>query len=115
MFGVGRGSEPDALRGRGTKGYCSRRGSQRNGLIVIAFEQAKLRPGAHAAVLEEFEQLAIALVNTTHQVRTAKFRVGQQNQAAAPPAGGTLDFAHIAVGTSAGAAQLFEKLSLEVG
>src|SRR5450432_3939808 len=98
------GHEPDAFGGGGAKrnGSCGRGESQ--GLIVIAFEETQLRTRADAAVFEEFEEAAVAFVDSADGVGEVEFCVGEQDEAAAAAAGGAFEFAEIAVRTFAAGA-----------
>ena len=84
-------------------------------MVVVTLEEAQLGAGADAAVFEEFEELAIALVDPTHGVRIVEFGIGEQDESATAAAGRAFHLAEIAVRTGTTGAQLGQKLGFEVG
>src|SRR5579859_3551266 len=92
-------SYPDSLRRRTAKRNRSGVGGQGQGLIVVASRNMHASSRTNASAFEEFQQVAVAFVNPTHNVSLSSFGMGEQNQAAPPPAAGALEFAEIAVWT----------------
>src|SRR5215472_4609330 len=77
--GAGGSREPDAPGSGGAERDFSGWRGEGQGLIVVALEEAQLRSGTDTALLEEFEEAAVALVDSAHRVAIADFGVGEQN------------------------------------
>ena len=73
------------------------------------------RPGTNATPFEEFQQVAVTLVNAAHQVMLSSFGVSEQQQTAATAACGTLQFAEIAVRAGSAPAQFGQQPGFKVG
>src|ERR1700728_2011520 len=77
-------------------------------------QESQLRSRPDTPVLQELEQPAVALVNSTDDVSIVDMGVGKQNQTATPATGRAFEFAQIAVRTGAARTQFRQKLGLEV-
>jgi hypothetical protein len=84
-------------------------------LIVVAFEDAQLCGGTNAAGFEEFQETAVAFVNSGDGVGDAGLRVGEQEQSAITATGGAFHLTQVAVWADASAAKFGEELGFEVG
>jgi len=93
------GGEPNTLRGGRSQGDGSCGSGESQGLIVVAFEQAEFRAGTDAAVFEEFEEPAIAFVDSADGVGVIEFGVSEEDEAAAAAAGRAFKFTEITVRT----------------
>src|SRR3954470_11473815 len=105
---------PHPFRGSGAKRYRS--GSSRNcySLIVIPLDDSKLGGRTNSAMLEKFKQATVAFVDSADRVTGVDFRIGEQDQPAATPAGGTLHLAQVPVWTGACRSQFRQQLRFEI-
>ena len=97
--------DPDLLRGGGAQGDSPSVGIQRQGMVVVLPRNADVRAGADPALLEKLQQTPVTFVNAADHITAARLGVGEQQQAPAAATAGALQFAEIAVGASASAAQ----------
>src|ERR1700688_2734584 len=109
------GGDPDAFGGGAAQGDVAGGSGQREGLIVVAFQEAQFRAGANAAGFEEFEETAVAFIDSTNGVGGAGRGIGEQEQAAMATTGWAFHLAEVAVGTDAFFAEFGEQLGFEVG
>src|SRR6267154_2748735 len=106
---------PDALGGGAGQRYIASCGSEGESLVVVAFEEPQLGSGTDAAGFEEFEEVAVAFIDSADGVGGAGSGVGEQKEATMAAAGGAFHLAEVAVGTGAGLAQLGQEFGFEIG
>src|SRR5271170_1502132 len=91
--------DPDFLGGHLAEGGGSGGSFDRERLVVVLFEDFDPAAGGEAKLVEEGEQLGVALVEADDVVLEAFSRVGEQEVAAFGALGGRLRQDGIAVGT----------------
>jgi len=74
--------DPDAFGGGAAEGDIAGCGSEGESLVVVAFEETQLCSRTDAAGFEEFEEVAVAFVDSTDGVGGAGSGVGEQKEAA---------------------------------
>jgi hypothetical protein len=84
---------PYSLGSRATKRDISGISCERKGLIVVAPRDVDTRPRADTPAFEEFQQVPVPLVDSTHHIVLARFGLGQEHQPSATATAGTLKFA----------------------
>jgi hypothetical protein len=107
--------DPDALGGGAAEGDGAGGGGEREGLVVVAFEETEFCAGADAAGFEEFEEAAVAFVDAADGVGGAGWCVGEEEEAAVAAAGGAFHLAEVAVRAGSGLAELGEEFGFEIG
>jgi len=105
---------PNSFGGRAAEDHGPGGGADGESLIVVAVDEAKLGSGANATRFEEFEEMTVALVDAADGVGLAGFGVGEQDESSAAAAGGTFQFAQIAVRAGLPASQLGHEAGFEV-
>src|SRR6478609_6849678 len=99
------GRYPHLLRRRPAQRDPSGIGVESQSVVIVSPCDVYPGPGTNAALFQEFQQAAVAFVDAADHVVASRLGMRQQQQAAPAPAGGTLQFAQIAVRTGTAASQ----------